>query len=144
MTNPVLQNDVVLSKKDKPQVVDSLPVDSWEDINVTEEATPKPQAPEIEASQTTKKTETPVVSKGMATSQTSSSDSPRPQEESCKSEKQHFERKPKENNGNNSEVAVPKSAKSVQSVQVPIKKEDEKENVNIVFIGHVGEPLSFR
>ncbi len=106
------------------------PVDSWEDI-VTEEPPLKPDTalkPEPHTHEITKKVVEPV-----STSSSSSSSTP---ESSHKAEK-HYEKKSKETSSSDS--CLPKVAKVASHQPGPVRKEDEKENVNIVFIGHVGQ-----
>lgn len=123
------------------------PVDSWEDINITEDK------PTTEVMPPTSKTEdTPPIKPDIETnnetvesvnssSTTPSIDTPPEQrEQATPTTTKSVEKKSKDvASGNSSinEVSLPKLAK----LQQPIlkKKEDEKENVNIVFIGHVGQ-----
>ena len=86
----------------------------------------------------------PVVSKGMVTSEHRLDET---QSTQLRHEQQVME-KPTESPNvyeqtsriKDSESASPKVS-SVKTISVPTKKEDEKENVNIVFIGHVGKFL---
>ena len=120
------------------------PVDSWEDITVAEET---PSKPDPSLNQTTKKPANPVatttcVTNNNTTTTTASSSSSSSSSNSSPPQPQHqelpiknSERKWKDSS---TESAVPKPSRSVLQQIAPVKRDDEKENVNIVFIGHVG------
>ena len=118
------------------------PVDSWEDITVTEDSSP---TPDTSSNKTTKKATNPAVtsnttvttntssSSSSSSSSTCSSNSSPPQQHESSSNKVS-ERKTKD-----TEAAVHKSIRAIPHQAAPVKDVDEKENVNIVFIGHVGQ-----
>ena len=125
-----LIDPIAQSSTSKPHVDDPTaeipPVDSWEDINVTEESPPKPRS-----DQSFVKPVEPGVSSARVVTNT-----PALHESSKKLEKQsEKEKKSKDSNNVNEST---KAAKIISQQPLPIKQEDEKENVNIVFIGHVG------
>lgn len=131
-------------KENKSSILDTHPeVDSWEDININDETNDSSKTnPQVLSSDLTgepDKPVDPVVSKGMVTSEHRLDETQSPQ---LRHEQQ--QEKPTESTNlyeqtiriKDSESATPKVS-SVKTISVPTKKEDEKENVNIVFIGHV-------
>ena len=136
-------------KENKSSILDTPPeVDSWEDININEETDDSSKTnPQVLSSDLTgepDKPVDPVVSKGMVTSEHRLDET---QSNQLRHEQDVLE-KPTESPNlyeqtsriKDSESASPKVG-SVKTISVPTKKEDEKENVNIVFIGHVGKFL---
>ena len=114
MTQPTLTETIPTMSPPEPK-----PVDSWEDIAEDDSPSESP------------KTTAVATSVGEVTSE---SDKKRTSE--AAKDESNEEVRPKVTNGSKSKGFKVDSAKSL-SMQVAPKAEDEKENVNIIFIGHV-------